>query len=516
MRLPCRRLSAVLATGGLLSGTAAAAEVSLPRLFGDHMVLQRDAAVPVWGNAEPNEPVIVSIAGQRAAATAGADGRWRVALKPMAAGGPHELSIAGRDKSVNFKDVLVGEVWLCSGQSNMEWPLKRVGGGTDEMTRADYPSIRLFTVSKLSAGEPQDDCRGAWAPCRPETAAEFSGVAYHFGKELHARLKVPVGLVQAAWSGAAAESLIPAEALKAHPTFREKFAQWEQYRKDYPSILKEYNEKQAAWQTRADQAKAEGKPAPPDRPRMPKNPDGPERSLARLYNGMIHPVVPFGIRGVAFYQGENNVLNPDEYRELFPLLIREWRRRWGRGDVPFLFVQIANFSAVLPEPSDGMWCRIRDAQRAGLREPNTAMIVAIDLGDADDLHAKNKRDVGLRLARAARRLAYGEQDVVPMGPLFAGAEFKGPEVTIRFTHAGGGLVAKGGGPLVGFAVAGDDRRFAWAAARVDGDRVVVSCDKVSQPAAVRYAFAANPRCNLYNAEGLPASPFRTDDWPEAK
>ncbi|MGD0900344.1 MAG: sialate O-acetylesterase, partial [Thermoguttaceae bacterium] len=400
---------------------SARAEVKLPGLFGDHMVLQCQRTVPVWGKAAAGETVSVTLGPQTKTATADAAGRWKVVLDPLAAGGPHELGVRGRN-TITLRDVLVGEVWLAGGQSNMEWPLKGTLDAEAAIAAASRPTMRLFVVPKASAGEPQDDCAGQWTVCSPETAAEFSGVAYYFGRELDDSLHVPVGLIQSAWSGAAVESLLPAEVLRAHPKFSAKLPAWEAYRKEYPALLADFEKKAAQWEREAKRAKAEGRPMPNNPARRPKDPDGPERSLGRLYNGMIHPLVPYALRGVIFYQGENNLPNPEEYRELFPMLIRDWRRRWGLGDFPFLFVQIANLGAAQPAPSDGPWCRIRDAQLPGLAEKQTAMVVTIDVGEAGNIHPKNKREVGRRLALCARALAYGQKDIEPMGPMFTGAE----------------------------------------------------------------------------------------------
>ena len=525
MSVECVRICAAVLLGAAVlaaaDGGLPALEAGprLPAIFGDHMVLQRGMPVPVWGTAAPGEKVTVRFRGRTKTAVAGADGKWMVRLDALGADADQEgseLAVQGRTR-ITVRDVLVGEVWICSGQSNMEMPLAKAANGRAEQAAADLPNVRLFKVRKASAREPQGDCPGSWAPCSPASAGAFSAVAYFMGRDLHETLGVPVGLIQTAWSGATAEAMLPAPALRAHERFREKFAALETFRKDYPRLMAEYGAKRAAWEKLAAKARAEGRPAPPGRPGQPKHPDGPERSLGGLYNAMVHGLIPYAIRGVAWYQGENNVINTAEYHELLPMLIRQWRRLWGEGDLPFLLVQIANFGA-----RDGLselhWPELREAQLAGLAEPNTAMVVAIDLGEAASLHPKNKQDVGKRLALAAKALAYGRKDLVYMGPLFDGAAFDGAEATVRFKHVGGGLVARGPDAprLKGFVLAGSDRTFHPAEARIQAGKVVVSSDPVRRPVAVRYGWADNPDCNLYNQEGLPASPFRTDDWPRAR
>jgi sialate O-acetylesterase len=496
----------VLAAASLAS--AARADLVVPAVFGHNMVIQADAAVAVWGTARPGEVVTVAIAGRTASATAGTNGSWRATLAPLPAGGPHVLTIRGESGTLSFTNVMVGEVWFCGGQSNMEWPLPKTRDGAATIASADHPDIRFFRVPKKPAKEPQADCNGQWQVCSPATAGALSGAGYYFGRELQARLKVPVGLIVCAWSGAAIESFLALDTLAEHPVLRKKITEHEEYRTtEYPARLRAYQD----WEREARQEKASGKVPPPE-PRRPKDPDGPERGLCNLYNGMVAPVLPYTIRGITWYQGENNIGNTDEYRALFPLLIRDWRRRWRQGDFPFLFVQVSSIGQPSDQPSDDGWCRIRDSQLAGLGETNTAMVTTMDIGDGS-LHPANKRDVGLRLALTARAVAYGEKNLVCMGPLFAGVTFEGSAAVIRFTHTGAGLEAKGGAPLKGFTMAGADRKFAKAAARIDGDTAIVSCAEIPAPVAVRYGWAGSPDCNLYNRDGLPASPFRTDDWP---
>ncbi len=539
-------LVAVLAAGGLAATAAAAAggpasrpatrpsggALRLPAVFSDNMVIQRDAATPIWGWAGAGSKVTVEVdlgapgglprrgAGsselrQLKAVCVSADdrGRWSALLPALPAGGPYTIAVSA-EATLAIRNVLAGEVWLCSGQSNMEWALKKSTGGAEAAAAADHPLIRYFRVEKRSLRKPADDVKGEWVVCSPKTAGSFAGVAYHFGRALHEKLAVPVGLIDNSWSGAQAEALLPMETIGEHPGLAYRIEKWEQCRREYARALEENAAGEAEWKKLADAAKAAGKPDPPGRPRRGKDPNGPETTLAGLYNGMVSGLVPYAVRGVAFYQGENNVLNPEEYKVVFPLLIRTWRALWANRDLPFLFVQIANFGEPSAEPSDTMWSRLRDAQLVGLGEPGTAMVVTIDVGG--EFHALNKRPVGERLALAARTVAYGEKGLTHSGPLFARARFEGGKAVVTFRHAGGALAARGGEELRGFALAGEDRNFVRAEAKIAGadrDRVEVSAAAVAKPLAVRYAWGVNPVCNLVNDANLPASPFRSDDWP---
>lgn len=466
------------------------AEVKPHALFSDHMVIQRDMAAPVWGTAEPGQEVTVSIAGQTKKAVTGPDGKWQVKLDPLPAGGPHELSIG----QVALKNVLVGEVWVCSGQSNMEWSVRSSANPEAEIAGANYPKIRLFTAPRRSIDTPQKDVNGAWKPCSPETIAGFSAVAYFFGRELWKTLEVPVGLIHSSWGGTAAELWTRRGVLEADADFKGLLDAYDKRREAHASALERHKEA-------AQKAKAEGKPAP-------KAPPGPGLAPSSLYNGMIAPLIPYAIRGAIWYQGESNASRARQYQKLFPAMIKNWREDWGQGDFPFLFVQLANFMARKPDPSESAWAELREAQLRTLSVPKTGMAVIVDIGDAKDIHPKNKQDVGRRLALAAQAVAYG-RDVVSSGPIFDSMNVEGDRVRLTFKHVGGGLVARGE-KLTGFAIAGADKKFAWADAKIDGSHVIVWSDKVPQPAAVRYAWADNPECNLYNKEGLPASPFRTD------
>ncbi len=474
----------------ILVAAAPRAELKLHALFTDHMVLQRDLPAPVWGTAEPGDEVIVSIAGQKKSAKAGADGKWMAKLDPIKAGGPHELSVSGK-ATLTVKDVLVGEVWVCSGQSNMEQSVRGAANFEKEIAAADFPRIRLFTVPKKPALAPQAEVVGAWSICTPASVPNFSAVAYYFGRDLQKAIDVPVGLIHTSWGGTAAELWTRLEVLAGNAELK--------------GLADAHVKRVEAQKAAEEKAKAEGKPAP-------KTP-GPGSTM--LYNGMIAPLLPYGIKGAIWYQGESNASRAAQYRTLFPAMIKNWRDDWGQGEFPFLFVQLANFRAnkneKLDHPVESSWAELREAQTMSLATPKTGMAVIIDIGDATDIHPKNKQDVGGRLALAAQHVAYG-RDLVYSGPIYESMKVEDGKARLSFKHAGGGLVSKGD-KLAGFAVAGEDKKFVWADAKIDGNTVIVSSAEVVKPAAVRYAWADYPECNLYNKENLPASPFRTDSWP---
>jgi sialate O-acetylesterase len=464
----------------LLAASAPRAEVSLHPLFSDHMVLQQGIPAPVWGTAAAGEEVTVSFAGQKKSARAGADGRWMVKLDPMKPGGPHEMTIG----TVTLKNVLVGEVWVCSGQSNMEWSVKASKNAPEEIAAAAFPLIRLFTVPKKPADTPQRDVVGSWKECSPESVPGFSAVGYFFGRELHKARNIPIGLIHTSWGGTAAELWTSRRVLEADPEFK--------------PMIEQQEARMKAFAEASEKAKAEGKASP-------KKP-GP--GPTQLYNGMIAPLLPYAIAGAIWYQGESNAGRAKQYQKLFPAMIKNWRDDWGQGDFPFLFVQLANFMKRKPEPAESNWAALREAQTMTLSLPKTGMAVIIDIGDEKDIHPRNKQDVGKRLALAARHVAHGE-DLVYSGPMYDSMKVEGNKARIAFKHVGGGLEARGD-RLAGFSIAGEDKAFVWAEAKIEGNAVVVWSDKVEKPAAVRYGWADNPECTLYNKEGLPASPFRTD------
>ena len=488
----------------------ARADVRLPALISDHMVLQQGMAVAIWGSADAGENITVKFRGQQVSAVAGADGRWRVFLEPMEAGGPFEMTVSGRN-AITLKNVMVGEVWICSGQSNMEWPVSRAMNSEQEIAQAANPQVRFFTVKRAVSDRPLEDASGNWEPSSAESVKEFSAVGYFFGREIQRVLKAPVGLIDSSWGGTPAESWTSDPALRADSFLDPILWQWRRTLAEYPTAKQRYERQLKEWEEQSARAKAEGRPAP-QRPAAPQGP-GHSWTPSGLYNAMIAPLTPFPIRGAIWYQGESNArpYRAFEYRRLFQAMIEDWRRAWDQP-FPFLFVQLANFMERKPEPEDSSWAELRESQARALGLPNTAMAVAIDIGEAGDIHPKNKQEVGRRLSLAARAVAYGEE-LVHSGPLYEGMKLEGKQIRIRLRHTGRGLEARGG-KLEGFAIAGKDRRFVWADARIEGNTVVVSSNQIIGPVAVRYAWADNPACNLYNKEGLPASPFRTDDWPE--
>ena len=508
------RPALVLALFALVAGSPSLvrADVKVPAIFGSHMVLQRDQKDRVWGWAEPGEEITVKIGDQSQTTKAGADGSWQVMLEPMAAGGPHVLSVQGKN-TLKFDDVLVGEVWICSGQSNMQWSLAASKDADLELATATYPSIRLITVPNFGTQEPQKDFHGAWQTCRPQTAAGFSAVGYFFGRQLHLSLGVPVGLINDAWGGSACEAWIRRDILAADQKYARMLKRWEQIEKDYPRAKAEYDAKMVKWELAAKKAKDEGK----EPPHAPSNPDSLMSGNSRpgnIYNGVLKPTIGYGIRGAIWYQGESNAGKAYQYRDLFPLMIKSWRDEWGQGDFSFYWVQLADFMAESPKPKESAWAELREAQTMTMsRLPKTGEAVIIDLGDAQDIHPKNKQDVANRLARWALVRDYGLK-IACQSPTFKSMEKQGDKVILHFDHVGGGLKTADIKELRGFAVAASDHKFVPAEAKIVGPAAIeVRSSQVSAPAAVRYAWADNPICNLYSNEGLPLTPFRTDDWP---
>ena len=642
----------------VVCAAVARAEVRLPAIIGDNMVLQQGMKVRIWGSANAGEHVTVTFEKKSVSAVADAQGQWQVWIGPLKAGRPSELTVNG----LIVKNVLAGEVWLCSGQSNMEWPLINTVGGAETVAQAKNPEIRLFTVEHQTSATPLSDVQGHWVVTTPEDAAKFSAVGYFFGRELYQNLKVPIGLINSSWGGTPAEAWTSHDALASSPELKPILDKYESSLNVAPQAMYDYARALAQWEEKnlyldpgnkgealgyADPAASTTGWAKMDLPKQfeaagllidgavwfrkevelpeswsgkdlvlrftpiddhdvtyfngrkigatgretpnsymvlrryvvpgtlvhagrnviavrvfdsageggfsgggamsiepavngdteaislrgvwdykielalePKHPDWGTRpeaigtsnqnSPSVLFNAMIAPLVRFTIRGVIWYQGESNAGRAYQYRTLFPVMIRNWRSAWGR-ELPFYFVQLANWHASKAEPDESDWAELREAQMMTLREPQTGMAVTIDIGDENDIHPRNKLDVGRRLAAWALAGTYG-QNVIPSGPLFDRFKIDGEKIRIRFKH-GAGLKTSDGGPVKGFAIAGEDRRFVWAYARIEGDTVIVSSPKVVKPVAVRYGWADNPIANLYNKAGLPASPFRTDDWP---
>ena len=484
------------------------ADVSLPALFKNNAVLQRGIKVPVWGTADPGERVTVSIKSQKATTVADTEGNWMVWLNPMDAGGPFDMKVSGNNE-ITVTNILIGDVWLCSGQSNMQWPVNLSMNASQEIQEADYPEIRLFTVSNKVADKPEKNVRGRWVVSAKNTVGSFSAVGYFFGRELYKELKVPIGLIHSSWGGTPIEVWTSREVLESNSSFRQFITRWDRALENYNKARERYEQRLLEWETEAETARQAGEPVPP-RPGAPAALQNFQQQPSCLFNGMIAPLIPYAIKGVIWYQGESNAGEARKYQKLFPAMIQDWRNRWGQGDFPFLFVQLANFMKEQTRPSEGGWAELREAQLLTfLSVPGTGMAVTIDIGDANDIHPKNKQEVGRRLALAALGVAY-DKKIIYSGPIYDTMTIEGNKIRLRFKHTGSGLVSKDGEKLKGFAIAGEDRKFVWANAQIDGNTVLVWSDEIPDPVAVRYGWANNPVCNLYNKEGLPASPFRTD------
>jgi len=634
---------AAVVLAALAASPSVLADVKLPAILGSNMVLQQNRELPLWGTADPGEAVTVTLGDAKAAdsgdsplrrsgppsgtqgpgpspggcrrqAVADAQGKWLVKLPPQKAGGPVEITVAGKN-TLKLANVLVGEVWVCSGQSNMAMVVASSANKDKEIAAAACPKIRLFTVDRKTALEPQSDCKGAWVECDPKTVGGFSAVAYFFGRKLHQELQVPVGLVHTSWGGTPAEAWTERSFLH-DPALASLHDRWKKVIEEYPKALEkhkqdvakweetvkrlqgEHQARMREWQEKVKAAKGQGpeakapegkaaagaalppRPEAPKLPPKPREPQGPNspHCPSSLYNAMIHPLLPFAAQGAIWYQGESNAGRAFQYRTLFPTMIKSWRKAWGDEDLDFYFVQLANFQRVVttpPAPSAD-WAELREAQTMTLALPKTGQACIIDIGEANDIHPKNKQDAGLRLALSALAGTYGK--AIPfVGPTFDSIAVEGGSIRVKFQHLEGGLVAKpfsdpvrpdgprlaqrfalplgemkpapakagkagkqrepasaeppattavpvegAAAPLVvprpksevyGFAIAGEDKKFVWAEAKIDGDTVVVSSDQVTAPVAVRYAWADNPECNLSNSTGIPASPFRTDEWP---
>jgi sialate O-acetylesterase len=489
------------------------ADVKLPAIFSDHMLLQQDLAVPVWGWADAGEQVSVSFAGQTKTTQAGADGAWTVKLDKLAASGqPRAMTVQGKNTHT-VQDVLVGEVWLCSGQSNMAMTVSRAKDFAQEQLAARLPQIRTFKEASNGAPAPQRACNGRWEVCTPESVGGFSATAYYFGREIHKTLARPVGLINSSVGGTPIESWTSQEAQRSVAELRPLFKNWADRQAAWvasgePAKAAYYERQMAAWKQAVAQAMKQGK-AVPRAPWKPIEPRLDDHSPAHNFNGKIAPLIPFAIRGTIWYQGEGNVGQGQLYGLQLALLVQDWRARWGQGDFPFAWVQLPNFHPRQQAPvQESGWVLVREGMLKTLRLPNTGMAITIDVGDANNGHPVNKQAVGKRLALWALAKVYG-QGGPSSGPIPVGQRIAGSEIVVSLEHCDGGLVSNGG-EVKGFAIAGADKKWVKARAKISGDTVIVSSPDVPQPVAVRYAWADNPDCNLYNGAGLPASPFRTD------
>ena len=650
MRITTRVLAGFLILSLVLA--VILANPKLPGIISDGMVLQQGVKVPIWGWADPHERITVEFGGQKVTEDADGEGKWKLFLSPLEVSDSGQMTVRG-NKSIVVHNVLVGEVWLCSGQSNMEFPLGSTTTADVDVPNADYPQIRLFTVPRSCVLDPSSDTEGNWVECSPENAADFSAVAYHFGSKLHKEQSVPVGLIESSWGGTQAEEWTRLEALEEVEIFEPILQRWDETAPEVKNLLRAparfalnlddvellptdtgsesmvlADFENGKLQTRIGGVWSEDLVDPrgayslkvesPGRAgsrgaasihgrmeishwpmiRMELAPEGSPVDLSRyrgirfysrgeglfrihflqpsvtdwdhyaspiyeasdewiksvvlfeelkqagwgkaqpftpakltgmileprltrerlsrppsgLFNGMIFPLAPFAIRGAIWYQGEGNAGRAYQYRQLLPTMIKSWRSLWGQPEFPFLIVQLPNFKPRKAEPSESAWAELREAQLMTLSLPQTGLAVSIDVGEADDVHPRNKTEIGNRLAAWALGTVYGKK-VVYSGPLVEDVRFEGNKAILSFVHTGGGLVARGSQGPQGFTLAGPDQKFFWARARIIGSEVEVWSDLVSNPVSVRYGWADNPNCTLYNKEGFPASPFRTDDWP---
>ncbi len=502
--IPRTILCALLIVGSALVSRA---ELRLHNLFTDHMVLQQHATVPIWGWGDDGDKVTVEFAGKKDTVTV-KNGKWMAKLKNLKPGPAGVLKVTathdGKNTLIQREDVVVGEVWIASGQSNMEWGMRSSFNSTNDIANSANANIRLFTVPKLKLNAPTNNVNGKWVECGPESVPGFSAVAYYFARDLQKALGVPVGVIHTSWGGSPAEVWIREDLMAANAEYKKDIL--DKYAADNAKLPAQI----ANWEKQRDAAKAEGKPFTARKP-SPWQP-------AELYNGMIANIVPYAVQGAIWYQGESNAGRAWQYRRLFADMIRNWRADWGY-DFTFLEVQLAPFdkskkrpvAEITATPGESDWAELREAQLLATKNlKKVGMAVITDVGDKDDIHPTKKQPVGARLALEARRIAYREK-IVANGPAYDGVKFKDGQAILSFKNVGGGLEARGG-ELTGFAIAGADKKFVWATAKIEGDKVVVSSPSVVKPAAVRYGWSDFPVVNLWNKNGLPATPFRTDDW----
>ena len=488
----------------LLTFTAAdsaRAELKMSSVFGDHMVLQQKQPIRIWGWSKSGQQVTVEFAGQSKSTKADDTGRFQLDLAAVTAGGPHTLTVKA-DETKTFNDVLVGEVWLCSGQSNMQWPVQAANDSDIEALTAKFPNLRLITVPQVGTQEPQNDFKGEWTACTPETVKQFSAVGYYFGRQLHQTLDVPVGLIDNAWGGSACEAWVRRDLLEGKDIYQPLLEKWDDTAKtyDHEAAMSRFKKRMDEWK----------KTRKGNRPRAPRNVLAGQHRPANLYNGVLKPILGYTIKGTVWYQGETNAGRAYQYRDLFPLMIQSWRDEWAQGDFSFYWVQLADFRDEKTGPAESDWAELREAQTMTLKLPNTGEAVITDLGEAHDIHPKNKQDVAKRLARWALARDYGLQ-IVYRSPVFQSVSVKGNKLHVDFEHVGGGLDTFDVRTPVGFSVASADGGFKPAKAKIiDKDTIEVWTPEVSNPAHVRYAWADNPVCNVQNKEGLPLTPFRSD------
>lgn len=497
----------------LITPTTVSAELKLPAIINDHMVLQQKQANPLWGWDAPGTDVSVTMGDQVKVAKAGDDGKWTIELDAMDANAtPSTITIEGSSKRV-IKDVLVGEVWMCSGQSNMGMAVNGDWKYEVETLASNHPNLRLISVPQVGTQELQNDFNGKWEAANSENCKSFSAVGFFYGRYLHEILDVPVGLIDNAWGGSAAEAWVRRETIESDPRFKSLMDQWKKNEADLQSEAAKirYEKQFAAWKEKAAAARAAGK-KPPRAPRSPQaNLSGNHRP-GNIFAGVVHPTLGYGIKGVIWYQGESNAGRAWEYGQLFPFMIEQWRKEWGQGDFPFYWVQLADYRSEVEQPGESQWAELRESQTKAMSLPNTGEAVIIDIGEANDIHPKNKYDVAARLVRWALAKDYGI-NIEPQSPMYTSLNIAGNKAVLKFDHIGGGLRTVDVNEVRGFAICGEDKKWVWADAKIAGnDTIEVWSDEVSAPIAVRYAWAENPVCNVYSKIGLPMTPFRTDDF----
>ncbi len=478
------------------------AQLRVASLFQDHAVLQRERAVPVWGEASPGEQIAVRFASQRVETVADSSGRWRVELAPMAANATGASLRVETSREVRvFGDLVVGDVWLCAGQSNMEWSVARARDAQTEIATADHPLIRHIKIANFSSRSEVQDVRGRWRVCSPETVGNFSAAAYYFARELTTRTKVPIGLINATWGGTPIEAWLSESALLSSPEFDVVFTRWAEAITTFPERTRLFNR----WNDAKREAEAKGETFSEPRPRDPSIDY--RRQPAGLFGGMVAPLTRYSLRGIAWYQGEDNASRAGEYRRLLETWVADWRKHWPHA--PILLVQLPNYRAGNEDGTS--WARLREAQaQVAGATAGVTLVVTLDVGDPNDVHPLDKQSIGRRLALAARSAVYGET-IVAAGPRFESMRIEDGELVCVFSNAEG-LMGKPGE----LAIAGEDRRFFPAEMRIEGDAIRLWSSHVSQPVAVRYAWRNAPEAGVFNAAGLPLAPFRTDDWPEER
>lgn len=491
------------------------AELKLPAIIADHMVLQQKQENPIWGWDAPGTEITVTFGDQVKKAKAGDDGKWTVTLDPVdASADPATLKVDGSSSRV-IKDVLVGEVWMCSGQSNMGWTVAGDWKWQVESLASNHPNLRLITVPRVGTQELQNDFNGKWEAATPETVKSFSAVGFFYGRYLHEILGVPVGLINNAWGGSAAEAWVKRDSIESDERFRSLVENWERREAQLQTEEAKIQHEKAldAWRKKYEEAKEAGKP-------LPRRPSSPEQLLGgnarpgNIYAGMVHPTKGYGMKGVIWYQGESNASRAYEYSHLFPFMIEQWRKEWGQGDFPFYWVQLADYRSESDVPGDSQWAELRESQTKTLSLPNTGQAVIIDIGEGNDIHPKNKYDVAARLVRWALEKDYGIPNIVAQSPTFREMTIDGNKATLTFDHVSSGLRTVDVNEVRGFAICGEDQKWVWADAKITGkDSIEVWSDEVAAPVAVRYAWADNPVCNVFSKDGLPMTPFRTDDFP---